>query len=99
MKQLGQSRYDAQLWMCLVIKVKSDAVKNNIRWEPGILGPRIKGNWMWSSGDGENKHQHPRNQHKLVGMGEFNSHDHLIYYGTQESLRRNGVAFIINKSV
>ena len=32
-------------------------------------------------------------------MGEFNSHDHLIYYGTQESLRRNGVAFIINKSV
>ena len=54
---------------------------------------------MWSSGDGETQHQHPRNQHKLVGMGEFNSHDHLIYYGTQESLRRNGVAFIINKSV
>ena len=31
MKQLGQSGYDAQLWMCLVMKVKSDAVKNNIR--------------------------------------------------------------------
>ena len=30
MKQLGQSRKDAQLWMCLVVKVKSDAVKNNI---------------------------------------------------------------------
>ena len=30
MKQLGQSRNDAQLWMCLVVKVKSDAVKNNI---------------------------------------------------------------------
>ena len=30
MKQLGQSRNDAQLWMCLVVKVKSDAVKKNI---------------------------------------------------------------------
>ena len=31
MKQLGQSGYDAQLQMHLVMKVKSDAVKNNIR--------------------------------------------------------------------
>ena len=30
MKQLGQSGNDAQLWMCLVVKVKSNAVKNNI---------------------------------------------------------------------
>ena len=30
MKRLGQSRGDSQLWMCLVVKVKSDAVKNNI---------------------------------------------------------------------
>ena len=30
MKQLGQSRSDAQLWMCLVVKVKSVAVENNI---------------------------------------------------------------------
>ena len=30
MKRLGQSRNDVQLWMCLVVKVKSDAVKNNI---------------------------------------------------------------------
>ena len=30
MKQLGQSRNDAQLWMCLVVKVKSVAVENNI---------------------------------------------------------------------
>ena len=30
MKQLGQSRGDAQLWMCLVVKVKSSAVKKNI---------------------------------------------------------------------
>ena len=37
MKQLGQSRNDTQLWMCLGVKVKSDAVKNNIAWEPGRL--------------------------------------------------------------
>ena len=30
MKQLGQRRNDTQLWMCLVIKVKSDAAKNSI---------------------------------------------------------------------
>ena len=30
MKVLGQSRNDAQLWMCLVVKIKSNAVKNNI---------------------------------------------------------------------
>ena len=32
-------------------------------------------------------------------MGEFNSHDHSIYYCGQESLRRNGVALIVNKRV
>ena len=35
---------------------------------------------------------------KWIGMGEFNSDDHYIYYCGQESLRRNGVALIINKS-
>ena len=34
---------------------------------------------------------------KWTGMGEFNSDDHYIYYCGQESLRRNGVAIIINK--
>ena len=36
---------------------------------------------------------------KLTGMGEFNSDDHYIYYCGQESLRRNGVAIIVNKRV
>ena len=36
---------------------------------------------------------------KWTGMGEFNSDDHYIYYCGQESLRRNGVAIIVNKSV
>ena len=35
---------------------------------------------------------------KWTGMGEFNS-DHCIYYCGQESLRRNGVALIVNKRV
>ena len=34
---------------------------------------------------------------KWTGMGEFNSDDHDIYYCGQESLRRNGVAIIVNK--
>ena len=39
MKWLGQSGDDAHLWMCLVVKVKSDGLKNNITQEPGMLGP------------------------------------------------------------
>jgi len=35
---------------------------------------------------------------KWTGMGEINSEDHYIYYCGQESLRRYGVALIINKS-
>ena len=34
---------------------------------------------------------------KWTGMGEFNSDDQYIYYCGQESLRRNGVAIIVNK--
>ena len=36
---------------------------------------------------------------KWTGMGEFNSEDHYIYYYRQESLRRNGVAIMVNKRV
>ena len=36
---------------------------------------------------------------KWIGMGEFNSDDHYIYYCGQESLRRNGVAIIVSKKV
>ena len=34
---------------------------------------------------------------KWTGMGEFNLDDHYIYYCGQESLRRNGVAIMVNK--
>ena len=36
---------------------------------------------------------------KWTRMGEFNSDDHYIYYCVQESLRRNGVAIMVNKRV
>ena len=36
---------------------------------------------------------------KWIGMGEFNSDDPCIYYCGQESLRRNGVAIIVNERV
>ena len=36
---------------------------------------------------------------KWIGIGEFNSDDHYIYYCRQESFRRNGVAIIVNKRV
>ena len=36
---------------------------------------------------------------KWTGMGEFKSDDHYIYYCGQESLRRNGVAVMVSKTV
>ena len=35
----------------------------------------------------------------IIGLGEFNSDDHYIYYYGQESLRRNGVAIMVNRRV
>ena len=46
------------------------------------------------------EHRHSRNQQKRwTRMGEFNSDNHYIYYYGQESLRRNGVALMVNKRV
>ena len=36
---------------------------------------------------------------KWIGIGEFNSDDHYIYYCGQESLRKNGIAIMVNKRV
>ena len=38
-------------------------------------------------------------EQKWTGVGEFNSDDHYIYYCGQESLRRNGVAIMVNRSL
>ena len=39
MKKLSQNRNNTQLWMCLVVKVKPDIIKNNMALESGMLGP------------------------------------------------------------
>ena len=48
--------------MCLMVKVKSDAVKNNIAQEPGMLGSWIKENWKLPTGEGKSEHRHFRIQ-------------------------------------
>ena len=93
-----QSNNNIQLWMWLVMEVKSDAVKSNIASEPGMLGPLNQGKLEVV------KQEMARvninilgvSELKWTGMGEFNSDDHYIYYCEQESLR---VAHIVNKRV
>ena len=85
--------------MSLVIEVKSDAVKNNIAQEPRMLGPWIKVLEMVKQEiERVNIDILGISELKWTGMGEFNWDDHYIYYYGQESLRRNGVAIIVNKS-
>ena len=65
-----------------------------------MLGPWIKANWKWSNQRCKSEHRPFRNQWtKWTGMGDFHSDDHYIYYCGQESLRKNGVAIIVNKRV
>ena len=53
-----------------------------------------------SERDGKSEHRHSRNQRtKIDWLGEFKSDDHYVYYCGQESLRRNGVAIMVNKRV
>ena len=49
MKRWSQSKNSTQLWMGLMMEVKSDAMKSNIAWGPGTLGPWISANWKWSN--------------------------------------------------
>ena len=50
--------------------------------------------------DGKSECRHSRNHElKWSVMGEFNSNDHYIYYCGQESLRRNGIAIMVNRRV
>ena len=97
MKQLGQSRNAAQLWMCLVVKVQCCKEQYCIGiWKIRSMNQsklvvvkqemvRLTINILGIS------------ELKWMGMGKFNSDDHYIYYCGQESLRRNGVALIVNK--
>ena len=59
-----------------------------------MLGPWIKANWKWPNRRWQEWILTSKNWNGL----EFNSDDHYIYDSGQESLRRNGVAIIVNKS-
>ena len=85
--------------MYLLVKVNSDAIKNNIAQEPWILYPWIKANWTWSSRRWQDwTYILGISELKWMGMGKFNSDDHYIYYCKQESFRRGGVAITVNNS-
>ena len=65
-----------------------------------MSGPWIKANWKWSNEMARvNVDILGISELKWTGMGEFNSDDHYIHYWGQESLRRNGVAIMVNKRV
>ena len=87
--------------MCLVMKVKSDAVKE--QYCIGIWNVRSMNQGKL---DVVNQEMAKVNidilaisELKWMRMGEFDSNDNYIYYCGQESLRRNGVALKVNKRV
>ena len=101
MKWLGQSRNSVQLWMCLVLKVKSKCCK-----EPYCIGPwNVR--FMNQGKLDMVKQEIVRININILGiselkwtrMGEFNSDDHYIYYCGQVSHSKIRVALIINKGV
>ena len=84
--------------MCLVVKVKSDAVKKH------YIGTQNVQSMNQGKLDVVKQKMAKANIYilgiselKWTGMDEFNSDDHFIYYCGKESLRRTGVALIVNK--
>ena len=86
--------------MWLVIDTRSDAVRAILHRN---LECQVHESRQIGSGqtrDGKSECRHSGNQRlKWTGMGEFNSDDHYIYFCGQESLRRNGIAIMVNKRV
>ena len=99
MKRRSQSKNNTQLWMRLVMEAKPNAVKSNTAQEPGMrCMNRGKLEVVKQEMARLNINILGISELKWTGMGEFNSDDYYIYYCGQESLRRNGVALIVNKS-
>ena len=99
MKKQNQSKNNTQLCIWLVMEVKSDAVKNNIAQEPGKLVHESRQIGSGQRGDGKSEIDILGiSELRWTGMGEFNSDDLYMYYCGQESLGRNGVVIIVNKS-
>ena len=100
MKRLSQSRNNAQLWMCQVVKVARCGKEQYCigTWNIRSMNQR-KLEVVKQEMARVNTNILKITELKWMGMGEFNSDEHYIYYCGQESLRRNGVAIIINKRV
>ena len=95
-KRLGQSRNDAQLWVRLVVKLQCCKEQHRL----GAWNVRSTRGGCGQAGDGrEDTDVLGISELKWTRIGEFNSDDHSIYYCRQESLRRNGIAIIVNKRV
>ena len=100
MKGYSQSKNNTQLWMWLVMKVMSNAVRAilhrtwNVRSMDQIKLEVVKQDIARVSIDILGIREL-----KWTGMSEFNPDDQYIYYCGQDSLRRNGVALIVNKIV
>ena len=98
MKRRSQGKNNTQLWMWLVMKVMSNAVR-------AILHRTWNVRSMNQGKLEVVKQEMARVNVDILGiselkwtrMGEFNSDDHYIYFCGQESLRRNGVAIIIKE--
>ena len=103
MKRQTQSKNNTKLWMWLVIEEKSDAVSCKEQYCIGTWNVRSMNQGKLKVGKQEmaivNIDILGISELKWTGRGEFNSDDHYIYYCGQESLRRNGVAIIVNKRV
>ena len=82
-----------------MIEARSDAVKNNICIETWNVRSMNQGKLEVVKQEMARKNIDILGISELrwTGMCEFNSDDHYIYYCGQESLRRNGVAIIVNK--
>ena len=83
------------------MEARPNAVKSNIAQELEIIGPMNQGKLevIKEKTARMNADILGISELKWTGMGKFNSDNHYIYYCRQESLRRNGAAIIVNKSL
>ena len=99
-KRLSQSGNSSQLWLCLGVKVKSNAVR---KYCIGTWNVRSMNQGKLEVVKQEMARMNVDilgiSELKWTGMGEFNSDEHYIYYCGQEFLIRNGVAIIVNRRV
>ena len=88
MKRLSQSGKDAQLWMCLAVKLKSDVVRKQYcigTWNVRSMN-HDKLDVVKQKTASVNINILGVSELKCTGMGKFNSDDHYKYYCGQESL-------------